>query len=177
VACKTGFFLPVRVRSRLFRRRLPEELRAAYRAGELQFFGDYAELADAKTFAKWLSRMGEGECVVYAKRPFSGPAAVLAYLSRYTHRVANFNSRLISMDETVTATYAKRQCYSRCSGERRLTERICFEAREAGHRYICLDTLPTMTAALQIYETLYLKEIASYVFNPIDGAIFLGLEL
>ncbi|MDD4945188.1 MAG: transposase, partial [Rhodoferax sp.] len=98
VACKPGFFLPVRVLSRLFRRRFLEELGAAYRAGELQFFGEYAELADAKTFAKWLSPMGKCEWVVYAKRPFAGPAAVLAYLSRYTHRVAISNSRLISMD-------------------------------------------------------------------------------
>jgi len=100
VACKPGFFLPVRVLSRLFRRRFLEELGAAYRAGELQFFGEYAELVDAKAFAKWLAPMGKCEWVVYAKRPFAGPAAVLAYLSRYTHRVAISNSRLISMDET-----------------------------------------------------------------------------
>ena len=100
IACKPGFFLPVRVLSRLFRRRFLEELRAAYGAGQLQFFGEFAELADAKTFAKWLAPMGKCEWVVYAKRPFAGPAAVLAYLSRYTHRVAISNSRLISMDET-----------------------------------------------------------------------------
>lgn len=100
VACKPGFFLPVRVLSRLFRRRFLEELRAAYGDRQLQFFGEHAELADAKTFAKWLTPMGKCEWVVYAKRPFAGPAAVLAYLSRYTHRVAISNSRLISMDET-----------------------------------------------------------------------------
>jgi hypothetical protein len=99
VACKPGFFLPVRVLSRLFRRRFLEELGAAYRAGELQFFGEYAELVDARTFAKWLAPMCKCEWVVYAKRPFAGPAAVLTYLSRYTHRVAISNSRLISMDE------------------------------------------------------------------------------
>jgi len=99
VACKPGFFLPVRVLSRLFRRRFLEELHQAHQAGQLQFFGEYAELADAKTFAQWLSPMGKCEWVVYAKRPFAGPAAVLAYLSRYTHRVAISNSRLISMDE------------------------------------------------------------------------------
>src|SRR5512133_1031944 len=88
IACKPGFFLPVRVLSRLFRRRFLEELRAVYGAGQLQFFGEFAELADAKTFAKWLAPMGKCEWVVYAKRPFAGPAAVLAYLSRYTHRVA-----------------------------------------------------------------------------------------
>ncbi len=99
VACKPGFFLSVRVLSRLFRRRFLEELRAVYGAGQLQFFGEYAELADAKAFAQWLAPMGKCEWVVYAKRPFAGPAAVLAYLSRYTHRVAIANSRLVSMDE------------------------------------------------------------------------------
>ncbi|OIN91520.1 MAG: IS91 family transposase [Comamonadaceae bacterium CG1_02_60_18] len=99
VSCKPGFFLSVRVLSRLFRRRFLEELGAAYRGGELQFFGEYAALADAKAFAKWLRPMCTCEWVVYAKRPFAGPAAVLAYLSRYTHRVAISNSRLISMDE------------------------------------------------------------------------------
>lgn len=82
VACKPGFFLPVRVLSRLFRRRFLEELGAAYCAGDLQFFGEYADLADAATFTRWLAPMGKCEWVVYAKRPFAGPAAVLAYLSR-----------------------------------------------------------------------------------------------
>jgi len=100
VSCKPGFFLSVRVLSRLFRRRFLEEFGVVYRAGELQFFSEYAELAAAKTFAKWLAPMGKCEWVVYAKRPFAGPAAVLAYLSRYTHRVAISNSRLLSMDET-----------------------------------------------------------------------------
>jgi hypothetical protein len=99
VACKPGFFLPVRVLSRLFRRRFLEELDAAHRAGRLQFFGEYAELADARVFAAWLTPLRAVEWVVYAKRPFAGPAAVLAYLSRYTHRVAIANSRLLSMDE------------------------------------------------------------------------------
>jgi ribosomal protein S18 acetylase RimI-like enzyme len=60
---------------------------------------------------------------------------------------------------------------------RRLAELICFEAREAGYRRICLDTLPTMTAAVQLYESLGFKQIEPYVFNPVDGVIFLGLEL
>ena len=99
VACKPGFFLPVRVLSRLFRRRFLEELEKAQRAGKLQFFGEYAVLADAKSFAKWLAPLRQCEWVVYAKRPFAGPEAVLAYLSRYTHRVAIANSRLVALDE------------------------------------------------------------------------------
>jgi hypothetical protein len=99
VACKPGFFLPVRVLSRLFRRRFLEELAKAHHAGQLQFFGEYAPLADAMAFADWLAPLRAQEWVVYAKRPFAGPAAVLAYLSRYTHRVAISNRRLVALDE------------------------------------------------------------------------------
>jgi hypothetical protein len=99
VACKPGFFLSVRVLSRLFRRRFLEELTKAHRAGQLQFFAEYAALSDANAFAEWLAPLRAVEWVVYAKRPFAGPAAVLAYLSRYTHRVAIANSRLLAFDE------------------------------------------------------------------------------
>jgi hypothetical protein len=98
VACRPGFFLPVRVLSRLFRRLFLERLLAAHQAGRLQFFGDHAALADAQTFAAYLAPLRRTEWVVYAKRPFGGPQAVLAYLSRYTHRVAIANSRLIACD-------------------------------------------------------------------------------
>jgi hypothetical protein len=99
VRCRPGFFLSVRVLSRLFRRRFLEELEQAHRAGRLQFFGDDAPLRDAQRFAQWLAPLRACEWVVYAKRPFAGPAAVLAYLSRYTHRVAISNSRLLAFDE------------------------------------------------------------------------------
>jgi predicted RNA-binding Zn-ribbon protein involved in translation (DUF1610 family) len=99
VSCRRGFFLSVRVLSRLFRRRFLEELAKAHRTGHLQFFGEYAHLTDATAFANWLAPMRKSEWVVYAKRPFAGPAAVLAYLSRYTHRVAISNGRLVSFDE------------------------------------------------------------------------------
>jgi predicted RNA-binding Zn-ribbon protein involved in translation (DUF1610 family) len=106
VACKPGFFLPVRVLSRLFRRRFLEELGKAYDGGQLQFFGEYAELHNQQAFADWLSPLKRCEWVVYAKKPFAGPAAVLAYLSRYTHRVAISNQRLITSDENgVTFRY------------------------------------------------------------------------
>ena len=98
VRCRPGFFLPVRVLSRLFRRRFLEELAAAHQCGQLQFFGEDAALANAQAFAQWLAPLREVEWVVYAKRPFAGPAAVLAYLSRYTHRVAISNRRLLSLD-------------------------------------------------------------------------------
>jgi hypothetical protein len=99
VPCKPGFFLSVRVLSRLFRRRFLEELRNAHRDGQLKFFGEQVDLADADAFADWLMPLRQSEWVVYAKRPFAGPEAVLAYLSRYTHRVAISNSRLLALDE------------------------------------------------------------------------------
>ncbi len=99
VACRPGFFLPVRVLSRLFRRRFLEGLQTLHRTGQLQFFGEHVALQHAKVFADWLAPMRRCEWVVYAKRPFAGPHAVLAYLSRYTHRVAISNSRLVAMDE------------------------------------------------------------------------------
>ena len=99
VACRPGFFLPVRVLSRLFRRRFLEELQRLHDGGKLRFFGEHAALADAAAFKAWLAPLRKCEWVVYAKRPFAGPQAVLAYLSRYTHRVAISNSRLLAMDE------------------------------------------------------------------------------
>jgi hypothetical protein len=99
IACKPGFFLSVRVLSRLFRRRFLEELQQAHRSGRLRFFGEHAALAEVGAFTEWLRPLRRCEWVVYAKRPFAGPKAVLSYLSRYTHRVAISNSRLVSMDE------------------------------------------------------------------------------
>jgi hypothetical protein len=99
VSCQPGFFLPVRVLSRLFRRLFLQKLVAAHKTCRLTFFGNYAQLADAQAFARYLAPLRKTEWVVYAKRPFGGPEAVLAYLSRYTHRVAIANSRLIACDE------------------------------------------------------------------------------
>ena len=97
VGCRPGFLLPVRVLSRLFRRLFLERLIAAHK--QLLFFGGHAHLADAQAFATFLAPLRKAEWVVYSKRPFGGPEAVLAYLSRYTHRVAISNSRLIAFDE------------------------------------------------------------------------------
>ncbi len=99
VSCRPGFFLPVRVLSRLFRRLVLKALQAAHAAGRLSFFGNYIHLADAQCFAAFLAPLRKAEWVVFTKPPFGGPQAVLAYLSRYTHRVAIANSRLIAFDE------------------------------------------------------------------------------
>jgi Putative transposase len=99
VSCPPGYFLPVRVLSRLFRRLFLEKLKSTHQAGRLSFFGDHAHLAKAQAFAAFLAPLRKAEWVVYSKRPFGGPEPVLAYLSRYTHRVAIANSRLIACGE------------------------------------------------------------------------------
>jgi Putative transposase/Transposase zinc-binding domain len=103
VACRQGFFLPVRVLSRLFRRLFLDELRAAFAAGELGFFGDLAALAEPPVFTRRLRELRRVEWVVYAKPPFGGSEQVLAYLGRYIHRVAIANSRLLSVTDTAVA--------------------------------------------------------------------------
>src|SRR3954465_2802634 len=99
VSCRSGFFLPVRVLSRLFRRLFLEKLRAAFDAGRLALFGALARLADGAAFTRCLAELRRTEWVVYSKRPFAGPAAALAYLGRYTHRVAIANSRLVAIED------------------------------------------------------------------------------
>jgi Putative transposase/Transposase zinc-binding domain len=106
IACRPNFFLPVRVLSRLFRRLVIEMLIAAHDAGKLGFYGAHAGLVDAQAFAAFLAPLLRSEWVVYSKKPFGGPEAVLAYLSRYTHRVAISNRRLLAANaNTVSFTY------------------------------------------------------------------------
>ena len=99
VPCRPAFFLPVRVLSRLFRRLFLKMLTAAHEANHLKFFGNHASLADPNAFAALLAPLRDVEWVVYAKEPFAGPEPVLRYLSRYTHRVAISNQRLVAADD------------------------------------------------------------------------------
>lgn len=99
VSCRPGFFLPVRVLSRLFRRLFLELLQQAFDAGELHFFNSLAGLQERLAFAKYLAPVARTEWVVYAKAPFGGPKQVLEYLGRYTHRVAISNNRLLEFSE------------------------------------------------------------------------------
>jgi hypothetical protein len=100
VACRPGFFLPVRVLARLFRRLFLEGLAVAFEAGELEFFADLADLNEAKAFTASLASLRGSEWLVYAKKTFAGPEQLLAYLARYTHRVAITNNRLVALNET-----------------------------------------------------------------------------
>ena len=99
VACRPGFFLPVRVLSRYFRRVLLAALEDAFESGRLRFAGRLQPLADSRRFAEHLRPARQTEWVVYAKRPFAGPEQVLDYLGRYTHRIAISNQRLRSLDD------------------------------------------------------------------------------
>lgn len=99
ITCREKFFLPVRVLSRLFRRLFLTALEAAFKRGELVFHGQLSHLSEERAFMNALDRARGKEWVVYAKQPFGGPAQVLDYLGRYTHRVAISNHRLISAEE------------------------------------------------------------------------------
>jgi hypothetical protein len=106
IACRPGFFLPVKVLSRRFRKLYLRYLEQAFAAGKLQFHGDLEQWADAQNFAGYLAPLAEMEWVVYAKPPFGGPERVLDYLGRYTHRIAISNNRLIELkDGKVTFAY------------------------------------------------------------------------
>jgi hypothetical protein len=103
IACRPGFFLPVRVLSRLFRRLFLEALEKAYAEDQLQFFGDLESLGDSQAFTRYLDPVRLTEWVVYAKPPFGGPQQVLEYLGRYTHRVAISNERLVGLNDDLVS--------------------------------------------------------------------------
>ena len=158
VPCRPGFFLPVRVLSRYFRRRFLEELQQLHRRGELRFFGEHAELGDPARFAEWLVPLRQVEWVLYAKRPFAGPAAVLAYLSRYTHRVAISNSRLIAHDQCGVTFRWKDY---RAKGRTR-HKTMTLEAREFIRRFL-LHVLPSGFHRIRHYGLLGNAHRASHL--------------
>jgi Putative transposase/Transposase zinc-binding domain len=137
ISSRPAFLLPVRVLSKLFRRLFLTRLRELHTEGRLHFFGDHVALNDRSAFQRYLAPLRKKKWVVYAKPPFAGPEAVLAYLSRYTHRVAISNRRLISFDETgVTFRYKD---YRRDGAERQRTMTV--SADEFIRRFL-LHVLP-----------------------------------
>jgi hypothetical protein len=147
VACPDGFFLPVRVLSRVFRGKFLAGLRAAFGRGQLRFRGRTARLADAGRFDRLLAEAARTEWVVYAKPPFGGPGQVLKYLARYTHRVAISNRRLIGMrDGRVRFRYKD---YAR-GGRQRTME---LEATEFLRRFL-LHVLPAGFVRIRHYGLL-----------------------
>jgi Putative transposase/Transposase zinc-binding domain len=137
VSCRPRFFLPVRVLSRLFRRLFLDRLTVAHAGGRLAFFGDLVDLADRAAFTARLAPLRRREWVVYAKRPFAGPEAVLAYLARYTHRVAISSSRLVNLDHRGVAFRYKD--YRRDGPERQ--KRMTLSADEFIRRFL-IHVLP-----------------------------------
>ena len=137
IPSRPGFLLPVRVLGKLFRRLFLTRLIALHDAGRLAFYGTMAQLADRRAFQRHLSPVRTKRWVVYAKAPFAGPEAVLAYLSRCTHRVAIANSRLIGFDETgVTFRYKD---YRRSGAER---QQVMTLAADEFIRRFLLHVLP-----------------------------------
>src|SRR6476646_2677841 len=147
VACRTGFFLPVRVLSRLFRRLFLRELENAFGAGRLRFFGKLGNLAKPQAFARRLGDLRRINWVVYAKPPFGGPEQVLAYLGRYTHRVAIANSRLLSLaDGKVSFTWKDYRHHSK-------TKAMTLGADEFIRRFL-LHSLPDGFHRIRYYGFL-----------------------
>jgi hypothetical protein len=147
VACRKGFFLPVRVLSRIFRGQYLDGLRRAHRRGDLQFFGKLAPLADAAAFHAFVRPLYAKDWVVYAKRPFGGPAQVLKYLARYTHRVAISNHRLVKVEAgRVTFRYKD---YADASTQKLMT----LDALEFLRRFVT-HVLPTGFTKIRHYGLL-----------------------
>jgi hypothetical protein len=147
IACRPGFFLPVRVLSRLFRRIFLTQLRQAFDEGELCFFNSLAALQDPDAFARYLAPVAHAEWIVYAKPPFGGPRQVLDYLGRYTHRVAISNNRLIDfVDGRVAFAWKDYRHESR-------RKVMCLEAQEFVRRFL-LHVLPAGFQRIRHYGLL-----------------------
>ena len=147
VSCPRGFFLPVKMLSRLFRGKFLAQLKAAHQRGELTLAGQLQPLASPAAFNRWLTPLYQQEWVVYAKPPWNGPKQVLKYLSRYTHRVAIANQRLVSIDDgRVTFRYKD---YRRGHRQRTLT----LTATEFIRRFL-LHVLPNGFMRIRYYGFL-----------------------
>jgi hypothetical protein len=147
IACRPGFFLPVRVLSRLFRRLFLERLRQAFDRGELNFFNSLQALQGRAAFERYLAPAAHTEWVVYAKAPFGGPEQVLQYLGRYTHRVAISNNRLRGFsDETVTFAWKDYRHESR-------NKTMTLDAHEFIRRFL-LHVLPSGFQRIRHYGLL-----------------------
>jgi len=147
ISCRAGFFLPVGVLSRLFRRLFLENLLKAFDVGKLQFFSSLESLRDRSSFLDYLACLRDAEWVVYAKRPFAGPEQVLDYVGRYTHRVAISNNRLVEIAEgKVTFRYKD---YRHDAQQKTMT----LEAEEFIRRFL-LHVLPEGFQRIRYYGFL-----------------------
>jgi Putative transposase/Transposase zinc-binding domain len=175
ISCQAGFFLPVRVLSRLFRRLFLDYLLKAFDAGKLEFFSSLESLWDRSSFLDYLAPLREAEWVVYAKPPFAGPEQVLDYVGRYTHRVAISNNRLLDIEEgKVTFRYKD---YRHDAQQKTMI----LEAQEFIRRFL-LHVLPRRDADLKILCIMpssalrsdvpkhrYLRGTGKQESNPLDA--------
>jgi hypothetical protein len=168
IGCKPNFFLPVFVLSRLFRRLMLEKLAAAHATGKLAFFGANATLTDAANFAKFLAPLRKKKWFVYAKEPFAGPKQVLAYLSRYTHRVAISNSRLLRADSESVTFRVKNY---RANGHARYTK-MTLDVAEFIRRFL-LHVLPKGFHRIRHYGLLATSQRADNIGRARE---LLGIE-
>jgi hypothetical protein len=147
VSCRDGFFLPVRVLSRLFRGKFLAHLQHAFEHHELEFHGQLRNLEHPKAWESWLEPLRNKDWVVYAKPPFGGPEQVLKYLARYTHRVAISNQRLVSVDNgKVTFRYKD---YAHQNAQRTMS----LDSVEFLRRFL-LHTLPSGFMRIRYYGFL-----------------------
>ena len=153
-SCRPGFFLPVRVLSRLFRGKYLELLRAAFQAGQLHFPVRLQALADPRRFAAWLRPLYAKDWVVHSKPPFGGPAQVLKYLARYTHRVAISNSRLLAL--TTSPLEGEKP------GEGTVTFRYKDYADDQRHKTMTLDAVEFLRRFVQHVLPKGLMKIRHY---------------
>lgn len=173
IACRPGFFLPVRVLSRLFRRLFLEGLDALHADKGLVFFGDLQALADPAAWARYLQPPRAAEWVVYAKPPFAGAAQAVAYLSRYTHRVALDNRRLLEVNaETVTFQWKDYR-----SRHKQKSRRMTLDGQEFLRRFL-LHTLPRGFQRIRHYgflaschRTAKLQRIGQLLSNPVSECL------
>ena len=142
LSCRLNFFLPVRVLSKRFRWRFLERLREAHHAGRLAFFNDLAPLAERDAFEAHLAPLLKRKWVVYARPPVAGPAAGLAYLARYTHRVAISNSRLVACDATNVSFKYKDYRAAKANGGRARHKTMTLPAHEFIRRFL-IHVLPS----------------------------------
>jgi hypothetical protein len=176
IACLPGFFLPVRVLSRLFRRLFLEALDKAHADHQLLFFGDLEGLLDAKAFAQYLAPLRDCEWVVYAKPPFGGPPQVIEYLGRYTHRVAISNQRLLALEDGQVSfswkdyRHPQKRKVMRVSADE-LIRRFLLHALPPGFqriRYYGLLANCHRTAKLQLCRQLLAAPMADLLPCPTD---------
>jgi hypothetical protein len=181
IGCRPGFFLPVRVLSRLFRRLFLDAVEQAFHKGGLQFPGELLPLANHKAFLESLAPLRQREWVVYAKPPFGGPQQVLEYLGRYTHRVAISNQRILAADQDAVTFQWKDYRHRHKQKSCRMTvpadefiRRFLIHTLPPGFRALALWVWPTGSAKLALCRRLLVTPVQELLPNPAPCLLLLA---